>query len=182
MDPSPLSMELLFERYLGDVFEYVLSRVPNHTEAEDITAEVFTAATEAFDRFRGECSPFTWLVAIARRKISEARRLRERKQRWEPAESELTTDLQETLALLLVADIEQMPEDAMLLNEALEVIRDLLAHLPEAQREVLRLQMEQSLSIREIAKVIGRSEAATNSLLERGRAAIFRQGQHYFGR
>jgi RNA polymerase sigma-70 factor, ECF subfamily len=58
---------LLYERYLEEVFRYVLRRVPRIEEAEDITAEVFAAAFEGLPRFRRDCSPYLWLLGIARR-------------------------------------------------------------------------------------------------------------------
>src|SRR5713101_1775482 len=57
---------VLHERYLKDILHYVLRRVPRQEEAEDITAEVFAAAFVALPRFRGQCSPYLWLLSIAR--------------------------------------------------------------------------------------------------------------------
>src|SRR5438270_414917 len=39
-----LTAAVLHERYLEDVFRYVLRRVPRWEEAQDITAQVFAAA------------------------------------------------------------------------------------------------------------------------------------------
>src|SRR5689334_18936502 len=64
----------LHERYLKDVFRYIVQRVPSLEEAEDITAEVFAAAATALARFRGDCPPYLWLLSIARRQIIRARR------------------------------------------------------------------------------------------------------------
>jgi RNA polymerase sigma-70 factor (ECF subfamily) len=180
MGSADVDIDLLHERYLDPLFTYVWQRVPNQVEAEDITAETFEAAIGALPKFRGDCDPFTWLVAIARKKIAEAVSRRKRKERVELPESELTERERETLELLLTVDSRQLPEDVALSQEAQGVMRQLLSGLPEPQREALLLQVEQDLSIREIAKVLGRSEAAADSLLQRGRATIFRQGQDYF--
>jgi len=165
---------------LDAVFAYVLFRVPNHTEAEDITAETFAASLTALARFRGESKPYAWLLGIARQKIAEAARRRERTRSRELSEEDLPERERETLCLLLTADFRQMPEDALLHKEARDVMRQLLERLPEPQREALLLQVRHGLSVREIAHVLGRSEAATNSLLQRARATIFRYGQSYF--
>src|SRR5213592_1414760 len=77
----------LHERYLDDVFRYVLRRVPSVPEAEDITAEVFAAAAAGLPRFQGRVSPYLWLLGIARRKIADA--LRRRAVRREMLHSEL---------------------------------------------------------------------------------------------
>src|SRR5437879_11492919 len=78
----------LHERYLDDVFRYVLRRVSRREEAEDITAEVFAAAAAGLPRFRGHCPPHLWLLGIARRQIAGA--LRRRATRRETLASELT--------------------------------------------------------------------------------------------
>src|SRR5713101_1167364 len=64
----------LHERYLDDVFRYVLRRVLRVEEAEDITAEVFAAAAAGLSRFRSQCPPYLWLLSIARRQIARAHR------------------------------------------------------------------------------------------------------------
>jgi RNA polymerase sigma-70 factor, ECF subfamily len=173
-------IDLLYERHLDTVFCYVLQTVPDHVEAEDITAETFAAAMGAFSRFRGQCSELTWLLGIARQKIAESTRRRESRQLRELPEAELTEQQRGTLDLLLEADIRQLPEDAALQKEAQRVIRSLLALLPAPQREALLLQFEYDMPVREIARVLGRTEDATASLLQRGRATIFRRGHHYF--
>jgi RNA polymerase sigma-70 factor (ECF subfamily) len=174
------SVDYLYERYLDSVFSYVLYRVPNHSEAEDVTAETFAAALIAWARFRGDSTPHAWLLGIARQKIAEAARRRDNAQRRERLEVDLTDLEREMVGLLLTVDTQQLPEDAALHKEAGRVMRHLLERLPEPQREALLLQVEHGLSIREIAQVMGRSEAAANSLLQRARASIFRLGQDYF--
>jgi RNA polymerase sigma-70 factor (ECF subfamily) len=174
------SVDLLYEQYLDAVFSYVLYRVRNHIEAEDITAETFAAAVVAWKRFRGDSSPYAWLLGIARKKIADAARQRHGSMGRELLDVDLSEEERETLGLFLTADIDQLPEDAALHKEAGRVMRHLLECLPEPQREALLLQVEHGLSIREIAHTMGRSEAAANSLLQRARAAIFRSGQDYF--
>jgi len=66
----------LHERYLEDVYRYVLRHVSGIEAAEDITAEVFAAAAAGLSRFRGQSLPYVWLLSIARRKIIDFRRRR----------------------------------------------------------------------------------------------------------
>jgi RNA polymerase sigma-70 factor, ECF subfamily len=179
-EEEALSVDFLYTQYLDAVFSYVLFRVPNRAEAEDITAETFAAALTALSRFRGEGTPHAWLLGIARQKIAEAARRWDRTRSREFSAEDLPARERETLGLLLTADIGQLPEDALLREEARAVMHQLLERLPALQREALVLQVRQGLSIREIAQVLGRSEAAANSLLQRARATIFRYGQSYF--
>src|SRR5438128_2125312 len=114
----------LYERYLEDVFRYVLRRVPRQEEAEDITVQVFTAAFEGLPRFRGQCSPYLWLLGIARRQIAAA--LRQRAARRETLASELADEglgadpIWEALVLV------EGPEAALMRAEAWRVLHELV--------------------------------------------------------
>lgn len=178
MGVGSLEIEALYTRYLKAVLTYVSHRVSDRTEAEDITAETFAAAMVALPRYRGECSPQAWLLGIARQKIAEA--FRRRRHHREFLETELSDGEQETLSLLLIAETDPLPEQVVLNAEARKVIRYLLDSLPASQREAILLQFVHELPVREIAVVMGRSIAAINSLLERGRANLFRLGKEYF--
>ena len=170
--------EVLHERYLDEVFRYVLRRVPRVEEAEDITAEVFAAAAVGLPRFHGQVSPYLWLLGIARRKIADALRRRER--RPESLASELPDvgpegdPLWETLVAV------EGPEQALVRAEARGVVRSLIAHLNADQREAILLQYMERLSVAEIAVVMGRSVASVTGLLQRARQTIYRHGQAYF--
>jgi RNA polymerase sigma-70 factor (ECF subfamily) len=167
----------LYERYLGDVFRYVLRRVGQQEEAEDITAEVFAAAMQGLPRFRGQCPPYLWLLGIARRQIAIA--LRRRAVRRETLASEVEEDAAGVETLLERLAVEG-PEAALARAEARAVLRELLAQLNADQREALLLQYGEGLSIAEIALLMGRSPGSVNSLLHRARAALYRRGQAYF--
>jgi RNA polymerase sigma-70 factor (ECF subfamily) len=175
---DPLEIGELHERYLDAVFAYVRLRVASSTEAEDVTAEVFAAALAALPHRRGGSGHYAWLLGIARRKIVDATRRRQR--RPELLDTELGEGERAAVGLLLAADQGPLPEEIVQNEEARQIMRRLVAGLPEPQREVLLLQVVHGLPIREIARVIGRTEAATNSLLQRARAAIFRHGKDYF--
>jgi RNA polymerase sigma factor (sigma-70 family) len=178
MEGDPIDIEDLYARYMNALLAYIYQKVPNRTEAEDIAAETFAAALIALPRFRGDCSPYAWLLGIARQKVAEAARRRDRHP--ELLDADLTERERSVVSLLSGADMGPLPEEAVLHAEARGIMRQLLDRLPEPQREALLLQSGQGLSIREIAHVMGRSVAATNSLLERARATIFRLGQGYF--
>ena len=167
----------LQEHFLPDVYRYVARRVPQQQEAEDITSEVFAAAFEALPRFRGDGGPRAWLLGIARRKVADA--LRRRARRRETLVSELP-DRDGQGVLMRIQAPEDGPDELAERAEACRMLRQIVASLHQDQREALLLQYVEDLTIAEIAVVMGRSAAAVNSLLQRARAAIFRQGRAYF--
>lgn len=168
----------LHERHLEDVFRYVLRRVGTQEEAEDITAEVFTAAFVALPRFRGQCPPYLWLLSIARRKIVDARR--RRAARRETLASELEGDSAGVQALHDALVAAEGPEAAVMRAEARRMLGQLVAQLGTDQREALLLHYMEGLSVAEIAVVMARSHASVKSLLQRARASLHHRGRAYF--
>src|SRR5712691_3222992 len=148
---------VLHERYLEDVFRYVLRRLPSVPEAEDITAEVFAAAAAGLPRFQGQCAPYLWLLGIARRKIADSRR--RRAVRREVLHSEMADDAPGSDPLWETLVTVEGPEAALVRAEARRVVRDLVAELSPDQREAVLLQYMERLSVAEIAVVMGRSLA-----------------------
>ena len=61
----------LYEAYLDEVYRYVWVRTGLHSAvAEDITQEIFLDVFRGFDRFKGLSSEKTWVMKIARNKVS----------------------------------------------------------------------------------------------------------------
>jgi RNA polymerase sigma-70 factor, ECF subfamily len=169
---------VLHERYLKDVFRYVLRRVPRREEAEDITAQVFAAAFVELPRFRGQCSPYLWLLGIARRKIVDA--LRRQAARRETLASELVDPVGDSDPIWEQLAATEGPEATLVRAEARRVLRELVAQLNPDQREALMLQYVERLSVAEIAVVMRRSPGSVYSLLKRARATLYRRGRAYF--
>jgi RNA polymerase sigma-70 factor (ECF subfamily) len=176
--PEELTVAELHERYLEEIFRYVWQRVSSAEEAEDITAEVFAAATTGLPRFRGQCPPYLWLLSIARRQIALARR--RRAVRRETLASELVDEEPDGDAFVDALAAVDGPEATLMQAEARQVLGELLARLSADQREALMLQYMEQLSVAEIAVVMGRSPASVNSLLQRARATLYRRGRAYF--
>jgi RNA polymerase sigma-70 factor (ECF subfamily) len=174
-----LDAAALHARYLDDVFRYVARRVSRREEAEDITAETFAAAFESLAKFRGHCDPRLWLLGIARRKIADAFRRRQRRPETLASEIDEHNDAAGVLPVARAGDHEE-PASAFNQTEANRKIRELMATLKEEQREALLLKYVEGLSINEMAIVMGRSSTAVNSLLQRARATVFQQGKEYF--
>lgn len=161
--------EALHQRYLADVFAYVARRVPDRHEAEDVTAEVFAAAFVALPGRNRAQGPYPWLLGIARHKVADSLR---RRGRQAGQMGTLTDDLPTASR--------DLPEAALAREERGRLLRGMLATLPPDQREALLLHYVEGLPQAEVALVLGRSPGAVNSLLQRARAAVYRQGHDYF--
>lgn len=67
------------------LFRFAVLRVGDVAAAEDLVQETFLAAWKGRDRFSGECSPQTWLVAILKRRIADHYRQQGRRLDLKPA-------------------------------------------------------------------------------------------------
>jgi len=150
-----------YERSLPRVYAYLFHRCGRNPElAEELTQQAFVEAVHSRGRFRGRSDANTWVVGIARHKLVDHFRGAERDTR--------------RMAALSARELGRAGLPVSSPPVAVDDIDDALAILPALQRAVLVLHYMDQLSVREVAHFIGKSEAATASLLARGRDA-FRQ-------
>jgi RNA polymerase sigma-70 factor (ECF subfamily) len=75
---DPQAFSQLYEMYRGNVYGFVMKRVGNRSDAEDLTQETFVQAFRSIGIFEGRSSILTWLMGIARfvhlRSLRNARR------------------------------------------------------------------------------------------------------------
>jgi len=149
-----------YDRSLPTVYGYLFHRCGRNPElAEELTQQAFVEAVRSYGRFRGQADATTWVIGIARHKLVDHFRRVERDTRRVAALSarELGAGRAESAPPTVPDDID-----------------DALALLPALQRAVLVLHYMDQLSVREVARSLDKTEAATASLLARGRDA-FRQ-------
>ena len=163
-----LTAEALSECYLTPIYRYVYRRLARDqkSDADDITAQAFQAALRGAHRLKPGTDPYLWLLGVARRElVNHARRQRYRKME---ALDEATLISSET------------PEVAALDQERRTELWRILDSLAPDQREALLLQHLEDLSVAQIAQVLSKSHAATNSLLQRARQRALQLGGAYF--
>lgn len=151
--PHAKTPDELITQFSTDVWRYATSQLSRREDAEDIVMEVFAAAVADFRKVERADDQRLWLLGIARRKVADTLR-RTYRRREEPLSSiEATAFGFET-------------------NEHQEVVRRALADLPEDQRQALVLKYVNGLSTDEVGRVLRRTSAATNSLLQRARQSM----------
>ena len=136
----------LYESNFERVYAFVVRRVHDRHEAEDLTAEVFQHALANMSKFEWRGVPFAvWLFRIASNAITD--RWRERsKLRPDP----VTDD-----------DLDQPHWQEI---ERRATLFQLVNSLPEDQRSVVLKRFVEQKSIRDIAQELGRSEGAVKQL------------------
>ena len=114
---------------------------------EELVQDTFVRAFASLDSFRGESSLRTWLFTIERRLMLDRRRAERRSRETVPVEE--SDNVSEYGAL-----------DTLIAEETQEQVRRSLAALSPTQREVFTLRVQQGLSYKEIAEVVGSTEGA----------------------
>jgi RNA polymerase sigma-70 factor (ECF subfamily) len=148
---DPRAFAALYRRHVDPVYRFCYRRLGGSEAAEDATAQVFAKALAGLAGFRGG-SFRGWLFAIAHNVVADEYRATRPHLPLAAAES--------------LADPTPGPEETAIGGEAARTIRDLLVHLPPAQRRVLELRLA-GLSGAEIAVVLGRSHGTIRNLQHR---------------
>src|SRR5688572_2989550 len=143
------SLEEVFRAHAASLERLLVRLVGPRADVEDLLQDTFSAAIQAFPRFRGEASVKTWLHRIA---VNVAHKyLRSPSHRAQPLDEEAESAPDET------------PE-ARVARE--EIARRLYVHLDKLdakKRVALVLYVLEDLSIAEVAALTGASQTATKS-------------------
>jgi RNA polymerase sigma-70 factor, ECF subfamily len=153
------SFRAWYDRALPRVFGYVSARTAGDPAlAEEITQQAFIAAIDERARFDGRSDSVTWVCAIARNKLADhfRRRGREDKRHERVVVREIHLD-------------ESRQQVAWSQSEQRELVVTALRSLPALQRAVLTFVALDGLSVPEVARLMGKSTTATQSLLARAR-------------
>jgi RNA polymerase sigma-70 factor (ECF subfamily) len=150
----PEAFGKLYELHVDAVYRYLQLRTGT-ADAADLTQQVFLRAFASLPKYKTRGLPFSaWLFRIARNLATDHHRQRGR-----------TPD--ELLPGMVQADATAAPEQAALQMETLGHLRALLRELDGEKRELLAMRFAAGLSSREIAAVVGKSEAAVKKQLTR---------------
>ena len=141
----------LYDTHADAVYRYVLYRVREPSDAEDLTSEVFTRAFANIHSYRWQGKSFlAWLYTIARNAVTDRRR------RQRP-----TVDLDDAYG---VAEEGPTAHDLAALSEQVDALRGAVKHLTTEQQEVLSLRFVENMSSRQVAKMLGKNEGAIRAL------------------
>jgi RNA polymerase sigma-70 factor (ECF subfamily) len=160
-----------FNEYYPKLFRFVKRRLPQDAAAaEDVAQATICRALESLHGFRGEAALMTWLCTLCRRELSE----RWRQSRPYAAMPELAEDDPEVRAALesLLAAEYADPLLAAGREQVRERICAALDYLPTPYADILEWKYVRDLSVADIARRLGRSTKATESLLTRAREAF----------
>jgi RNA polymerase sigma-70 factor (ECF subfamily) len=155
---DPARFAELYENNFERVYAYVVRRVGDRAETEDLTSEVFHHALANLRRFEWRGIPFAaWLFRIAANLISDRWQRRSREQVANEAE-----------------EIESAPAKGVEFEEVERraTLFRLVDTLPAEQRRVVVLRFVEQKSVKEVAREIRKTEGAVKQLQFRALSSL----------
>ncbi len=156
-----LAFGVLYERYIGRIYNYIYYRTGNISEAEDLTERVFLRALQHIPRYHNRGLPFSaWLYRIAHNLVANWHRDDSRRKEI-PLEDGLSHPHNPA-----------HPEVKIMQSEEQERLIRIIRKLPPERQQLIILKFVDDLSNAEIGLVMGRSEGAVKSLYHRTLLAL----------
>ncbi len=147
----------LYDRYVSPIYRFVLLRVGNRAQAEDLTQEVFTKAWRSIRTYKKRKHiPFkSWLYRIANNTVIDYYRTERDHADVESAEvvEYVTTEFSETAV-----------DD----KARIAAVYEALQYLTDVERQVITMRFIEELSVREVALVLGKREGTVRVMQYRG--------------
>jgi len=166
------AMQVLFSNYHVAVYRFVLRRLRNKAQAEDVTGEVFLDVWRHAAGFDGRTAVSTWILAIARRKAFAAR-----PQVLQSHSGGGTSGTGEIDAAAI--DAGEINEDLAGVPDAIPDTRNrnpalgrCLAGLSIEHREIIDLVYCQEQSVAAVATILGIPAAAARTRLDDARKLL----------
>lgn len=157
--PAEIDFRDLVRRHQKGLQSFIVRRIGNASDAEELTQQAFVAAAESIATFRGESALSTWLYGVAmnlvRNHLSREPRRRHR--------------FEDESALDGVASGSAGPQDRLDGKQRLSALEAELQALPSAMRDVLMLVALKELSYEEAAVLLSIPVGTVRSRVSRAR-------------
>ena len=159
------AFDRFYARHADLVFAFIYHQLNGaRSDAEEVWQDTFIAAIRALPGYRGQSRLSSWLCSIARRKVAD---------RWRRQNRAVGLELAvapENLAELM--DRGPLPDEVLRQNATRARVVAALAELPADYREALVARHADGCPVEEVARQLGRSYKAAESLLSRAKAAL----------
>lgn len=155
----PLDFDALMASCADDIYAYLVARMGNRFDADDVFQSTFLRVFRFLPSFRGAASPTTWVMRIA---MNEASSFRGRRH-------ELPLLVSEEQLVHPASD--SPPYDPVLAEEESDVAAG-LQHLPPDLRDVLFFYFYKNMTYEDIATLLNKPVGTVKSRLFRAKAEL----------
>jgi RNA polymerase sigma-70 factor (ECF subfamily) len=156
ISPAEPDWDAVYTEQLPRVFNFFRYRFGDSPDLEDLTARTFEKAWRGRSRYRRDVAGFsTWILSIARNVATDYYRARRHGVSLDDADA----------AAVVAAG--STPEDAAVRRSDADRLAQLVASLPDRDRELIALKYGAGMNNRAIARVTGLSESNVGTILHR---------------
>ena len=157
------SFEALIQKHKNKIYAFILSKIRNRDLAEDIFQETFIKVINSLQKgkYNEEGKFLPWVMRIANNLVIDYFRKSKKMRTIAPTDDFDIFDI--------LQDGEKNIEDNLVNNQIHKDLRKLIEHLPEDQKEVLKMRYYAELSFKEISECTG---VSINTALGRMRYAL----------
>lgn len=136
-------VKLLTANY-ARIYAYIISLVPNDSDADDLMQETAAVMWENFSRFEPGTNFVSWAVTIAKFQILKYRKKHQRSRVF----------LSDKAYDLLISETEKIQEES---QDRLQALRNCLKKLSQKDQQFIRLRYYEGASARIVAQKTGQS-------------------------
>lgn len=142
-------IEEIYKKHMKNVYNYIFCLCNNESLAEEVTQETFYRAMKNINKFRGECKIQVWLCQIAKHLLYKERK-RKRKMTLISMDAEIGQ---------IKSDVNV--EEEIIEREEKDELYKQIQKLDSPTRELVYLRLTTELTFRDIAQILGKTEAWT---------------------
>ena len=163
LEGNSQSFEVLINKHKNKIYAFILSKIRNKDLAEDIFQDTFIKVINSLQKgkYNEEGKFLPWVMRIANNLVIDYFRKAKKMRTIAPTNDFDIFDV--------LQDGEKNIEDNLVNNQIHKDLRKLIEHLPENQKEVLKMRYYAELSFKEISESTG---VSINTALGRMRYAL----------
>lgn len=144
-----------------DVFTFVLRKVGDYNDADEITVNVFSKILAKLDLFDANFEFKTWILTIAQNTVIDYWRKKSRENK------ESTESLEE-----VKNQFAKSPEELLISDQEQEEIHRAISEMDSNYQEIIRLRFFEEMSIKEIAEELSLSISNTKVRIMRAKKLL----------
>jgi len=160
------SYQEIYESFSRKVLNFIYRMVNSPEEAEDLTQETFVTVFQKLGTLKDNGKFEPWLFRIARNLVYQKYRSRS------PASVSIDELDEDGHMVTQLVETRKNPDETFQTGELEDVVRDVIAGLPDKYREVFVLSVLQQLSYQQIAEIVGRSLPSIKTDIHRARLEV----------
>lgn len=151
----------LINLYWVDVFSFVLNKVQDENDADELTVAIFSKVLNKLDLFDPHFQFKTWVLTIAQNTVIDFWRRKKR----------LTEEATDSIDALK-NEFARSPEELLISGEDESKILSIVESLDAKYQDMIRLRFFEEKSIKEIAEELGISVANTKVRIMRAKQLL----------